>query len=421
MDFPVLESEQKRQAAVDAYRIFGTDPESAFDDLTDLAAQIADAPIALVNIVGDETIWVKSRHGVPPDLAEVPRGTVCCAHAICQSDLFCVPDTHADDRFKDLPFISTEPFVRFYAGMPLIDPGGYALGTLCIMDLKPRDLDFDVSEGIRRIAKQAVSQLDLRINLEEMRRIKEALAVEKERAEQLIHNILPVEIARELAETGAVAPRHHQSVSIVFADFVDFTKTAEKLAPRALVDDLHMFFSEFDDIVARQGLEKLKTIGDAYMCVAGLMDEEKDHSVKACLAALEMQNCVSRANEKREKLGLAPWHMRVGIHTGSVMSGVVGKHKFTYDIWGDAVNVAARMESAGAPGAVNVSESTHQRIKDYFDCEARGSLEIKNKSDMPMFFVSALNPEFAADASGWRPNDQLKSAISGVTPGWSLT
>jgi len=182
-----------------------------------------------------------------------------------------------------------------------------------------------------------------------------------------------------------------------------------------------MYFSEFDEITRRHGVEKLKTIGDAYMCVSGLPDPAKDHAVKACLVALEMQQFVRRHNDKREKLGQDPWHLRVGINTGSVMSGVVGKHKFTYDIWGDAVNIAARMESASDPSGINISESTHHRIKDYFVCEPRGTLEIKNKGTVPMFFVTRLKPEYSSDAEGLRPNPELAKAVSGVTSGWSLT
>ena len=420
MNYPVPNNEPERQAALSAYDIFGSEPEAGFDDLSELAAQIADTPISLVNIVGDESVWIKARHGIPEDLAEVPRGAVCCAHAVCQSDLLWVTDTHADERFKDMPFISTEPFVRFYAGMPLIDSGGYALGTLCIMDLEPRELSFEIAEGLRRLARQAVAQLELRINLAEIRQAQKELTEAKDRADRLILNILPAEIARELAEKGQVQPRHHPSATIMFTDFVNFTASAEKLAPRALVDDLHMFFSDFDDIVTGHGLEKLKTIGDAHMCAGGLLGRGKEHPADACLAALEIRSYMARANEKRAKLRLAPWELRIGIHTGSVMSGVVGKNKFTYDIWGDAVNIAARMESAGEPGRVNVSESTYHHVKNFFTCAPRGASAVKNKGEMAMYFVEALKPEFAADESGWLPNEKLKAALSGVTAGWSL-
>lgn len=420
MNFPTPDNEQARLAALAAYNVYGTDPEPDFDDLAELAAQIGNTPIALVNIVGDDKTWLKSTKGTPPGLDEVPRGALCCAYTLCQTDIFCVEDLHTDERFKDLPFIGTDPFVRFYVGIPLIDSQGYALGTLCLMALEPRELDHEIAEGLRRLGRQVVSQLELRIKLEAKRVAEESLLAEKERSDQLIHNILPAAIAKELTETGSVQPRFHQSVTIGFTDFVGFTKRAEKLAPRALVDELNVFFTKMDEIAARQDIEKIKTIGDSYMCAAGLGGTEKDHPVRACLAALEMQDFCKRQNTQREKIDQLPWDMRIGIHTGPAMSGIVGKHKFSYDIWGDSVNIAARMETSCEPGGVNISENTYQMVKNYFECVPRGSVEMKSKGAVPMYFVSGLKPEYAADGSGWRPSEKLQIAISGVTPGWVI-
>jgi adenylate cyclase len=420
MQFPLPGNERGRLEAVRRYGIYGSDPEPGFDDLSEIAAQIASAPISLVNIVGDTEVWLKARRGIPPDLAEVPRGAVCCAHAICQSGLLWVPDTHADARFRDLPFIATEPFVRFYAGMPLIDSGGYALGTLCVMDLAPREPSFEVAEGLRRLAQQVVAQLELRIKLAEVRQAQQALASEKERADALILNILPAEIARELAEKGSVEPRHHPSTTVMFADFVNFTHKAEQLAPRTVIDELHRHFCTFDDIVARHSLEKLKTIGDAYMCAGGLLGARRSHPVDACLAALEIQNGIDVDGRARRRLNLPPWELRIGMHTGNVMSGVVGRNKFTYDVWGDAVNVAARVERAGEAGRINLSQATFQHVERYFEFTPRGTLDVRNRGRMPMFFLDRLKPEFSLDADGRRPNPALSQAVAGTTTGWAL-
>jgi adenylate cyclase len=420
MDYPLPSNEADRIKALDAYDIYGSEPEAAFDDLSELAAQIVGTPISLVNIVGGTSVWVKARLGIPPDLAEVPRGAVCCAHAVCQSDLLVIPDTHADDRFNTLPFISTEPFVRFYAGMPLIDSGGYALGTLCVMDFSPRELSFEMAEALRRLARQTVAQLELRLRLTEMKQARQALASEKERADRLILNILPAAIAKELAENGRVEPRHHPSATIMFTDFVGFTRLAERIAPRTLIEELHQFFSDFDEIVERHGLEKLKTIGDAYMCAGGLLSHSKQHAVEACLAALEIQHLMGRGNEKRVRLRQSPWELRIGIHTGNVMSGVVGRNKFTYDIWGDTVNIAARMESASDPGRVNISESTYQHARRFFEFTPRGALDVKNKGQLPMYFLDGLKPEYSLNGDRWRANADLRTAMSGVASAWSL-
>lgn len=420
MDYPVPGNEAERFEAVKSYDIYGSEPESAFDDLTDLTAQLTGAPISLVNIVGDTGVWVKSRHGVPPELREIPRNAVCCAHAICRSDLLTVSDTQQDSRFKDMPFISTEPFVRFYAGMPLIDSGGHALGTLCVMDLKPREIPFEVEEGIRRLARQTVAQLELRIKLADVQRAQYELAAQKERADRLILNILPAKIAAELSEKGSVEPRHHPSTTIMFSDFAGFTSFAEQLSPRELIDSLHTYFSAFDDIVAAHGLEKLKTVGDAFMCAGGLIDNSKDHAVQTCLAALEIRHYMVRQNEKRQAEGQFPWPMRIGIHTGNAISGVVGKNKFTYDIWGDSVNVAARMESAGEAGKINVSGNTYNHVRNYFEFGPSRTVDVKNKGQMSMRFLTRLKAEFSADPDGVEANDALRKAISGVTANWSL-
>lgn len=420
MDYPLPANEAGRLVALEACAIFGTEPEAAFDDLTELAAQLTGAPICTVNLVGKETIWIKSRHGMPPSLAEVPRGAVCCSRVVCRTDLMVVPDTLADPEFRSLPFIATEPFVRFYAGMPLIDSGGYALGTLCIMGLEPRELTFELAEGIRRLARQAVAQMELRLKLSELERTQAALTDEKARADQLIRNILPAGIAKELIEKGSVAPAFHPSTTIMFTDFVGFSKSAEVTAPRELIDDLHGFFSAFDEIVARHGLEKLKTIGDAYLCVGGLKPGVKDHAAQICLAALAIRDFMQADAERRRITARAPWQLRVGVHSGSLISGVVGRDKFAYDVWGDAVNIASRMESAGEAGRINISEPTYQAVKAWFDCTPPRSIEVKNKGSLQMRFLDRLKPEFSANAAGTVANDRLKQALTGTTMIWAL-
>jgi class 3 adenylate cyclase len=420
MDYPVTENEPQRLEAVRSYEAFRSPPEPAFDDLAELAAQLAHAPIAFVNIMEESNGWLKAKHGLPPELTEVPRGAVCCAHAICRSDILVVPDLTTDERFRNLPFIGSEPFLKFYAGMPLINAQGYALGTLCVMDFQPRQIDFDQVEGIRRLSRQVVAQLELRRKLREVEDAKQRLAEQTKRSEALILNILPTVIAAELHSSGHVEPKHHPSVTILFADFVGFSRLAENMAPRALLDELDSFFSAFDDITARHGLEKLKTIGDAYMCVAGLPKQNARHAVDVCLAALAMQTHMVGANAQRIKLHLPPWQIRIGIHTGSVMAGVVGKNKFTYDIWGDAVNVAARMESAGEGGRINVSDTTYHHVKNYFDTAARGTISVKNRGEIPMYFLDRLKPEFSRDADGLTPNEALDQALSGSSRSWAI-
>lgn len=389
--YPVPENEAARVHAVEDYEIVGTPPEPAFDDLAELAAQVLQCPVGIINLIADTHEWLKAKYGVSPDLTDMPRGTT-CSTALCQSDLMVVPDLSRDHRFCGFPYVADEPYCRFYAGMPLINPEGYALGTLCVLDFQPREITFEQAECLRRLARQVMAQLELRRKLLELNQARQALAVEKRRAEDLLLNILPAEIARELERDQRVEPRYYASATILFTDFHGFTRFAESLEPRRLVDDLHQYFSAFDEIVERHGLEKLKTIGDAYMCAGGLPQPNMTHAVDACRAALEIQRYMARMNALRDKMRLPPWELRIGIHTGSVMAGVVGRKKFTYDIWGDAVNIAALMEANGVPGRINISESTFHRIKDLFSTEARGSIAAKNKGCLPMFFLNENSP-----------------------------
>ena len=207
---------------------------------------------------------------------------------------------------------------------------------------------------------------------------------EKDEAERLLFNILPREIARELRRHGQTTPRRHEEVSILFTDFAGFTVTAGTIPPQKLVAELDAMFCAFDDIIDRYGLEKIKTIGDSCLAVAGLPQARPDHAVVCVQAAMEMAAFV----EARNRHSAVKWPMRIGIHSGTVVAGVVGKRKFTYDIWGDAVNIAARMECAAEPGTVNLSAYTYDLVREHFRCEYRGKIQVKGKGRIDMYQVS---------------------------------
>ena len=391
--YPLPDNEIERLAAVESYHVTDTPPEVSYDDISELAAQICQCPVGLINIIADTREWLKAKYGLPPNLAYLPRGTA-CSTAICQSDLLTVADLAQDERFADHASVVNEPHFRFYCGMPLINPEGYALGTVCVFDFEPRELTFEQSESLRRLSNQTMAQLELRRKLIELSGARKALEAEKKRSEELLLNILPAKIADELKTRNEVEPRHYNSATIMFTDFKGFTRLAEASEPRTLVNDLNQYFTAFDEIIERHNLEKLKTIGDAYMCAGGLPEENRTHPIDACRAALEIQEFMARVNKQREKMRLQHWDLRIGLHTGPVMAGVVGKKKFTYDIWGDAVNVAARMESNGEAGRIALSESTYHRVKDQFECEHRGPIEAKNKGVLDTYFLNRLKPEF---------------------------
>ncbi|OFX47741.1 MAG: hypothetical protein A2046_11010 [Bacteroidetes bacterium GWA2_30_7] len=240
----------------------------------------------------------------------------------------------------------------------------------------------------------------------------EQIILEKKKSDELLLNILPNETAEELKLKGSATPRHYKSVSIMFTDFKGFTNTCSGLAPNEIVSELHSYFVQFDDIIQKNYLEKIKTIGDAYMAAGGLPIRNKTNPIDCVLAGLEIQNLMAEIGEQKRKKKMPVWELRLGIHTGEVVSGVVGKKKFAYDIWGDSVNIASRMETAGEVGKVNISETTYHLVKDYFMCETRGKIEAKNKGKVEMYFVNAIIPELSENGEGKIPNEKFKKILS---------
>jgi len=219
-----------------------------------------------------------------------------------------------------------------------------------------------------------------------VRKSKSALQIEKNRSEDLLLNILPEEIAKELKETGKADPKKYENVTILFTDFKEFTKLVASIPATTLIVELNELFSQFDDIMDEFGIEKIETIGDAYMAASGLPRENSDHALRCVEAAFRMVEFLEQRNKSSE----ISWNMRVGIHSGPVVAGVVGKKKFAYDLFGDSVNTASRMESNGQVGKVNISQSTYKLLRDNtdFSFEIRGKIEAKGKGEIEMYFVS---------------------------------
>lgn len=207
---------------------------------------------------------------------------------------------------------------------------------------------------------------------------------EKNMSENLLLNILPEHTAQELKNSGRVKAKKFESVTVLFTDFKNFTQVSENLDPEELVENVDYYFSKFDAIIEKHHLEKIKTIGDSYMCAGGLPFETKDHAKKMILAAFDIITIVNAIKKDETKLA---FDIRVGINSGPVVAGVVGTKKFAYDVWGDTVNIASRMESNSEPGKINVSESTYKLVKDEFNFTYRGEVNAKNKGMLKMFFV----------------------------------
>jgi adenylate cyclase len=221
----------------------------------------------------------------------------------------------------------------------------------------------------------------------ELKNALDSLSLEQKRSQTLLLNILPEEVAEELKENGRAEAKHYDQVSVMFIDIKDFTQTSELLSPVELVKELDNLFRGFDDIIDHHKLEKIKTIGDAYMCAGGIPIVEDDHPKRIVKASLEMLQYAQKLKDERDKSGRPAFAIRIGIHTGPVVAGIVGSRKFAYDIWGDTVNTASRIESAGEAGKVNISQATYELIKDDFICQYRGKLPMKHKADSEMYFV----------------------------------
>jgi adenylate cyclase len=422
--FPIPANELQRVAALRALDIMDSPAETAYDEIAELAAQICGCPIGYISFVDDDRRWLKARYGLPSEATSAPREATVCSTTICGAEMFVVPDMTQDSRFDRVAVVVGEPHCRFYCGVPLITDEGYALGTLCVLDFEPRRLTFEQTEALRRLSRQVLTLLELRRKLIEHDRTirqldqtRNEVATQKARADELLHELLPPAIADELKKNGRVRPRYLRSATVLFADLQGFTLLAERAEPAALVGLLNQYFSAFDDIVARRGLEKIKTIGDAYMAVGGVPETGLRHPLDACLAGLEMQAAAARIKSRSDKMRLPSLDLRVGIHTGPVISGVVGNRRFTFDIWGDAVNTASFMEAHCLPGRINISDTVAGHAKALFELEPRGPVEAKHERSHEMFFLNRLKPEFSRDPAGHRPNESFAAEYGRLTGG----
>jgi len=287
------------------------------------------------------------------------------------------------------PFLTSFGLVIFLFFQAVLLSRRFAYGFLLAeklaedLNLLNQELEYKVKEKTK--------------DLEEAKTLAER---EFQKSEQLLLNILPKEVAKELKEQGYYEPRQYDSVCILFSDFANFTKITELLTPSELVRDLSVFFTQFDKIIEHYNLEKLKTIGDGYMCAAGIPHPKKTkngnyavaQAIDTILAGLEMLSFIELLGEFTKSIS---WNLRIGIHTGPLIAGVIGEKKFIYDVWGDTVNIASRMESSGSIGKINVSGTTKKLTEAFFDFEYRGKILAKNKGKIEMYYVMGIKKELA--------------------------
>ena len=364
---PILENEQDRLQDLDSLGIVKEDirKDQRFSSLPRLASYLTSCPQAWINIIDKDTQHCKIDYGQNSVLSymsrEIPRGLTACQHVVNNNcEPLVIEDCTVDERTKLVAEASGGGFPRFYAGSPIVSKNGFILGTFCVMDEEPRSISHEQLEGLRLLADQFVELLDTRQV--------EAPSVNND-------------------DKLAVNGDYYSSASILFADFVGFTQKTEEIQPGELLEILSSYFNGFDQIMERFGLKKVKTIGDAYMAIGGVPDKNSDHAVQVCKAAQEMIKYVNGMGVQQEALGKDSWKLRVGINTGPVIAGNTGDN---FDIWGDAVNVAARLESSGEEGKIQISEKTKQFLSENAKVTFREKVHLKNKGEMDTFFLEEI-------------------------------
>lgn len=383
--------------------------------------EVMDADRSTLFLVDPETNELWSRVAQGSSEIRIPMGAGISGFVAQTGQTLNIPDAYADSRFNPENDTRTGYRTRSILCMPLFDQNMVIMGSIQVLNkldgsaFSKRDEEllgaFASLAGISLVNARAFEEIRRARDFLEERVIERTRDLEESRAksDKLLRNILPDSVAEELKEKGTVTPVHIPSASVLFTDFVGFTTLAEHMSPQDLIKELDGCFSQFDDICSRNGLEKLKTIGDAFMCAGGLPVQNRTHPIDTCLAAFEFSHFMAGMREIKEQMGLPSWQLRIGVHSGAVTTGVIGKNKFAYDIWGDTVNTASRMESAGAAGRVNISGATHALVQDFFECEYRGKVAAKNKGELDMYFLDRIRPELSIDGAGRVPNDEFRA------------
>jgi adenylate cyclase len=294
-----------------------------------------------------------------------------------------VRDMSQHPRYAQLPSVVNPPGTKFYCAMPLINPEGFALGTLCVWDPEPKELDPEQQECIRRLARQVLAHLECRRRIltlveekAELQSMAAAAQAAKERAEGLLRNMLPSNIASSMIAGEGFGPQFYAMATVILLDFENFADITSSAEPRALVEQLDHYFSAFDRIVGEHGLQKIKTLGDTYLCVAGLPEPTRDHAVRACSAALAINSTMHRANAERRRLSLQEWRSRIVVHTGSMVAALIGESRTTFDVWGAGPNVAKYLIRKCQPGEVTLTEAVFGLVAKRCRVEERGYVDI---------------------------------------------
>ena len=346
--------------------------ESRYNSMTQVATYLTDCPQSTINILGSNVQQCKASFGFEPDqkemMEEIPREISVCQFGLAKpGQPLIIENILEDDRTKNWKNMPFDPGFRFYASLPLMSSRGFSIGTLCVFDPNPKNLDHQQIDGLRLLSDQIVHMLEKELNP------KEGVAVPEDKSKE---------------QPSQMKGQYYSATSILFADFIGFTNLVENSDPGELLETLNIFFNGFDRIISKHNVLKVKTVGDCYMCVGGIPSQQKTHAKEVCAAAIDLLKFVEGTNIQYEALGKPCWELRIGIHSGAVIAGSAGN---TFDIWGDAVNIAARLESSGESGKIHISQKTKDYLEGTGNCTPRGEVELKNKGSWPTYFLNGLN------------------------------
>tara|TARA_B100001996_G_C18644641_1_gene586907 strand:- start:467 stop:1642 length:1176 start_codon:yes stop_codon:yes gene_type:complete len=362
-----LKNEDQRLAEVNRLGIIDKDlsEQRKYNSITQLATYLTGCEHSMINILDSNVQHCKVSFGFNMIEAtmskEMPREISVCQYSLSSPNKpLIIENLFEDERTKNMSQLGVGPVFQFYAGSPLITSKGYSIGTLCVLDSSPQKLIHQQVEGLRLLSDQIVEMIE-----------HESIGIKKDK---------PIDIATEQEYEG----RYYSAVSILFADFVGFTNMVENTEPGELLDTLNNFFIGFDKIISKYNVQKVKTIGDCYMCVSGIPNQQKSHANEICSAAKDILQFVEGTNIQHEVVGKPRWDIRIGIHSGPIIAGTSVD---SFDIWGDAVNIAARVESAGEKGKIHLSEKTADYLEGSEKLIPRGKVDLKNKGSWETFFL----------------------------------
>ena len=344
--------------------------ESRYNSMTQVATYLTDCTQSQINILGSDVQQCKASFGFAPEqiemMEEIPREISICQFGLAKpGQPLIIENILEDDRTMNWKNMPIDPSFRFYASLPLMSSRGFSIGTLCVFDSSPKNLDHQQIDGLRLLSDQIVHMLE-----------RESGSTDSSSTEK-----------EDVEEPSQMRGQYYSVTSILFADFVGFTNLVENSDPGELLETLNTFFSGFDRIISKHNVLKVKTVGDCYMCVSGIPSQQKTHAREVCAAAVDILKFVEGTNIQYEALGKPRWDLRVGVHSGPVIAGTAGN---IFDIWGDAVNIASRMESSGESGKIHISEKTKDYLEGYANLSHRGEIELKNKGKWSTFFLEEI-------------------------------